>query len=325
MQTISEGACVNIIFLFFELLIFYKIKILTKVPQLGRTVADNIVTNLSMSKRKHVALKKGPFEIVEDPSTVIENFKTAVQNSDIRAIGSILQDIAVDKGPLREQCPDIYAAGEEIFTTWKNGIRVKDSVYVWDSDYHNWFKCTIKNDLGDMNFRVHFHKFPDRYDQNINLICTLILPDDKPKTKSVRTKRKIYDIVEVDSNSGDLLETSTEIDEERAFKSASGRLLRGTAVRKSLDRCNHKISSQSGDGCDSVDIAAAIDFKETVKERRKRHDPNDRLEDDADWICHICRQMEAVDGSNLLLCEGGCKRSFHFSCLGLDEVKALLS
>lgn len=49
------------------------------------------------------------------------------------------------------------------------------------------------------------------------------------------------------------------------------------------------------------------------KFKKKRKD----LIDDADWVCTECGEMEAPDDSDLLLCEGGCKRSFHMLCLGI--------
>lgn len=42
--------------------------------------------------------------------------------------------------------------------------------------------------------------------------------------------------------------------------------------------------------------------------------------DKNDWLCSVCGQMEAADGSDLLLCDGPCLRSFHYECLGLTAV-----
>jgi hypothetical protein len=38
-------------------------------------------------------------------------------------------------------------------------------------------------------------------------------------------------------------------------------------------------------------------------------------EDHNDWICGVCCLSEAFDGSDLMLCDGPCLRSFHIGCL----------
>lgn len=47
--------------------------------------------------------------------------------------------------------------------------------------------------------------------------------------------------------------------------------------------------------------------------------------DQNDWVCGTCEEMERSEGDRLVLCDGLCKRSFHQSCLGLssEEVEAL--
>jgi len=47
--------------------------------------------------------------------------------------------------------------------------------------------------------------------------------------------------------------------------------------------------------------------------------------DQNDWVCGMCEEMEKSEGDRLVLCDGLCKRSFHQSCLGLssEEVEAL--
>eukprot|EP00606_Chrysophyceae_sp_TOSAG23-5_P001539 GSChrysophyteH2.ASY1.ANO1.819.1 assembled CDS len=41
-------------------------------------------------------------------------------------------------------------------------------------------------------------------------------------------------------------------------------------------------------------------------------------EDDNDWVCGICEMLEAEEGSELMLCDGPCMRSFHTKCIDLD-------
>jgi hypothetical protein len=39
------------------------------------------------------------------------------------------------------------------------------------------------------------------------------------------------------------------------------------------------------------------------------------IPDNNDWICGHCGQSDAFDGSDLVLCDGPCLRSFHIGCL----------
>jgi len=49
---------------------------------------------------------------------------------------------------------------------------------------------------------------------------------------------------------------------------------------------------------------------------RKIKDVTKDGEDDNEWVCGLCKMLEAPDGSPLVLCDGPCMRSFHTSCLG---------
>jgi hypothetical protein len=59
------------------------------------------------------------------------------------------------------------------------------------------------------------------------------------------------------------------------------------------------------------------------------HQPGDgdageiEQEDHNDWICGVCCLSEAFDGSDLMLCDGPCLRSFHIGCL--EKSKDLVS
>jgi hypothetical protein len=277
-----------------------------------------------MSKRKHSGLPKGAFEVHEDVNNLVELLKSAVEEGDVGAVGRLMQDEAINHDWLRDQCPDIYLKGYDLFASWRFSIRVKDVIRTWHPQYYEWYTTEIKEDRGESNFFVHYKKFPKTYDEVINVSLSKVLPLPK-KTKSKKERKIYFEMIEETVAPSTSFDMPAEIDEESAFKSASGRLLRGTAKRTSLDGAAADRSSLGGDGVQESGTSSTTttSSKATGKGGRKKQDPNERLEDDADWVCFLCKQMEAEDGSNLLLCEGGCKRSFHFKCLGLDEVPTL--
>ena len=50
----------------------------------------------------------------------------------------------------------------------------------------------------------------------------------------------------------------------------------------------------------------------------RKKDPTKDGEDDNEWVCKVCRMLEAEDGSALCLCDGPCHSSVHVSCMKLD-------
>jgi hypothetical protein len=45
----------------------------------------------------------------------------------------------------------------------------------------------------------------------------------------------------------------------------------------------------------------------------------EEMVDQNDWICAICHEFEAFDGSNLICCDGPCLRAVHMGCLGISK------
>lgn len=62
---------------------------------------------------------------------------------------------------------------------------------------------------------------------------------------------------------------------------------------------------------------APVDYGGPKKVKRVKVEEEEK--DVNDWVCAICHQLHALDGSNsdLLMCDGGCLRSFHTSCLDI--------
>ena len=115
--------------------------------------------------------------------------------------------------------------------------------------------------------------------------------------------------------------TIASLEEDTGSRTQLSRLRRGCVARYGGHADGGSTAAGSGkaqtDGAGSGKSERAAPGN---KRRTKKKKSKEALEELADWVCAICRQMEAVDGSDLLLCEGGCRRSFHFYCLGLDQV-----
>ena len=280
-----------------------------------------------MSKRG-IQFLSSPFDAWEGIGSIVELLRAAVDTADIAALGKILQDDTIDKDELKSRDPEIYSKGNDMFQSWISSLVVGDKLDFWHTRFQHWYTISLCQNHDNSNFLIHFLQFNKKFDEVVNLLCCKVLPAFtmvKPKKKPVRTTRApVYELVPVDELPPvESILTTTTIEEDAAYRTQSGRLLRG--------RCQKPESKGQGSAEGGAGGAPAAVPDGTVGNgdnknptRRKNHHTRKKneeaLEDLADWVCAICRQMEAVDGSNLLLCEGGCRRSFHFYCLGLDQV-----
>lgn len=71
----------------------------------------------------------------------------------------------------------------------------------------------------------------------------------------------------------------------------------------------------------------APDFEQPAepkkKGKKKKIDPEEEFE--TVWICAECKEAECLmkpEADRLLICEGSCRRLFHYPCAGLDELPA---
>lgn len=72
---------------------------------------------------------------------------------------------------------------------------------------------------------------------------------------------------------------------------------------------------------DSYEYDARAGMRSTKE--RKIKDVTQDGEDDNEWVCGVCKMLEAADGSALALCDGPCMQSFHTSCLGFPSAEDL--
>jgi hypothetical protein len=59
-----------------------------------------------------------------------------------------------------------------------------------------------------------------------------------------------------------------------------------------------------------------------TRKRQKKvvdDDYDDDKDDHNEWICTACELMEHPNGSDLLLCDGPCLRSYHLDCIPQNE------
>lgn len=247
----------------------------------------------------------------EDIKTILE---FAVEENDVGTIGKIMLNDTI--APARDmawaQAPDIYDSGRDMFQKWKENLGDKGKFDIWKDNV--WNCASILRVMNKSVFFVHYDGWGSKFDEEVDTEQYLILPAHtmtKAKRTPVTKKRTFFAIEEVPVEAVAATPTAADliIEEGVGVRTSGGRTLRGKRSQTSAD-----VPEESGEQVLSSDVS-------TKKKPRKKK--QDDLEEEADWVCTICRQMEAEDGSDLLLCEGGCKRSYHFNCLGLKEVRTI--
>ena len=84
----------------------------------------------------------------------------------------------------------------------------------------------------------------------------------------------------------------------------------GRAVKTSISKLQ-AMPPKKTKKSDATKKRKKVDLDEVVGDIGDEPDHND-------WICTVCTNFEAPDKSDLMLCDGGCYRSFHLGCLGMS-------
>ena len=78
--------------------------------------------------------------------------------------------------------------------------------------------------------------------------------------------------------------------------------------------------SRKSDHVDEITVCVPVKKGKGVKKAKSDVVDGGIVADDNEWVCALCSQLASADGSDLLLCDGECLRSFHTGCLGLTTV-----
>lgn len=178
-----------------------------------------------------------------------------------------------------------------LLENWKNALDVGDSIDMYRKQELKWYQAKIIKKEGVV-FSLHYNGWGSKYDDH-----GLFFADCKmypcgtavKKKKSAPKKEKAvhYEFLEVSA----VPEAAEIVEVDRASR-------RARAARV----------------VDVPEREAPVKRQKTKAEE----DYEDALR--REWVCSVCYQLEAPDESDLILCDGLCRRSFHLMCLNLSEV-----
>ena len=246
--------------------------------------------------------------------SVIPKLKELVANNDFNASNQIfcLMDF-INKTNIKifiklttfEGNTDLYTSLYEQnkikLKSWLQNLKSGDNADSYHIKDRKWYRIKIlKRDADEI--LVHYQGWDSKYDQLINIFTSEILPpgcrakykDKAPKQSKGEIEAEIDDISPIIESSSS---SSADIDESKLT----------TDENIILDRPRR-----------SIKIIEDISPVKYSKKKLKSDVPDD----DNDWLCGICGMLESNDGSDLLMCDGPCRRSFHYGCLKLSTIES---
>eukprot|EP01032_Pedospumella_encystans_P028799 gene28799-32524_t len=256
-----------------------KAQVIKEVLGVNETVAENIVDDLNE------AIKDGNVEVVAKIKYLVDQ----------------LADLGRPKLQNIIQSDESYRLAQgkvaKLIASWKAKIAVNDYVDIYSAAESKWFESKIVSiDHASNSCRVHYTGWQDKYDEDLVLSEKLIYPFNtftrrkvkrEPNVKAEPTANEIVAVAEVPT----AIEATSDV----------------------VDALQDRASRRRSRAPEAPADATVPAVEETiVEEKEKKVKPEKDLND---WICGICGLLEAVDGTDLVLCEATCLRSFHTGCM----------
>lgn len=174
--------------------------------------------------------------------------------------------------------------GELLLEVWKQSLGVGDRLEVYVAKEDKWFAAQIISGKVSESPEVvlHYVGWPDKYDTTMNLAEHPVNPPETFVFTGTKRKKSAADTPAPSQQSVTSVELPLEL----------GRTRRQGAYTPS---------------------------EPWVKRESKKRSLADITVRNSDWHCNMCNMLEASNESHLLICDGGCLRSFHQECLELDD------
>lgn len=247
-----------------------KAQVVKEILGVNETVAENIVDDLNE------AIKDGNVEVVAKIKYLVDQ----------------LADLGRPKLQNLIQSDESYRLAQgkvaKLIASWKAKIVVNDYVDIFSAAESKWFESKILSiDHANDSCRVHYTGWQDKYDEDLILSEKIIYPFNTFTRRKVKREPLVKAEPAVNLSAAPVL---------TAIEATSN------VVDALQDRASRRRSRAPEPSSLTSDASATHAAEETiVVEKEKTVKPEKDLND---WICGICGLLEAVDGTDLVLCEG---------------------
>ena len=222
--------------------------------------------------------------------------------------------------------------------TWKlKKLKAGEFCDIYQSRYGSWYHSKVKTRVGNI-IDVHYNGWAAKFDETIDLtdpdgVRSLIYPphtfSTARKVTLKKVKRNTHTYIPVETIVVDGVEREdtywnrTGTDAPESWNQGEKVWVRGKGY---VDASEYKSLqefkvSRTGRAIKSV-VSTKADAPTTKPKRDKVRMYGERetdVEDNNDFLCSICEQLEADDHSDLILCDGPCLKSWHLGCMGSKD------
>lgn len=275
------------------------------------------------------AINNNDLEIITKLRFFMENLHYNVDCGDYKELQSLIVNDDINYIPTNKQV-------DNIIRNWLVCLEASSLIDIYSTNEKKWFlsKVLENNITNDNKITVHYQGWDSKYDETfdistkyIALPYTFSKPKKVPKVLSTNETAVVEEndinnkttttisntnIIESNLTNINISSVCIPVENENIILSRSGRRIKETiltttttsnTVSNKKSKKNHLPNSCDGtpSGTNHTLDSIAGTAKDTTNATSTAvKDPKDLN----DWICAICSYLEAVDGSDLVLCEG---------------------
>lgn len=215
-----------------------------------------------------------------------------------------IQDILTKLGREADQkLTDLLAEHKKQLERWKKALKVEDKFETFSVGDKKWFIAKILSKEHDGRVFVKYIGWQAQYNEVIDISDREIHPEGTliPVVESANKKRSqtVY-LADEQSTS---MQSNTISDDHTSMETTSQQPPETTDEAFEVSARGRKVRKLITNN----------------EQKKKRTLAKRTIKDHNDWNCTNCGMLEAVNGSDLVMCDGPCKRSFHQECMSSEE------
>lgn len=185
---------------------------------------------------------------------------------------------------LSHETKELIEKGQIICFKWTDNLKESDLLDIYHEKDKCWYSAKIVSPIHASNCRIHYIGWDVKYDEDIDL-----------KT------RVFYSYNSVTGMQSEVNKFTKEQLEKIKLENLRKKELEETErLLKIVEKEEKSTSNQE---------------ESKKKGAKKKAKKEEEVEDLNDWVCCICQMIEAPLGTELVMCDGPCRRSFHQECL----------
>eukprot|EP01041_Mallomonas_annulata_P011621 gene11621-24326_t len=185
---------------------------------------------------------------------------------------------------------DLWKTVATIKEAFKDTVKESDIVDYFHSKTNKWYQAKILQRTENI-IKVHYMSWGSKFDEELNMDTSDILPLNT-FTKVIKKAIKKRNINQITNNQN---ENSTDDFNPHEIKNEISPF--DTTIIKSN---NTEQTTKSGRRSIMRTVPPVV-----LKEKKEKK--TTKQNDNSDWICSSCLQLERTDGSDLIICDGPCR------------------